>query len=446
MKIINRLSGILTLGIMVAAASAWGDPVPLPVSESFESEVSMGAGWSTANAAVSYPSPGLVGAGNLSMTNGAGTATLTLDVSGDPKNVWWRGFAKVTLNDGPSASDVATAVAAFYVNSESNLVMRNGANWVTNATSLTDPDTKWIGYAVHLDYNAKQWDLYVDRIGDPDADLDKVDESPLAFNTDVATPTAFSNFIVKGEIKLDEVSVSRGGAPVGVNSAASIAPATVSYEEDVWYASRVPVHGQVDDAARLSGLAGDLLKEGMRPGDKIKLFVDGWQQYSLNAAGNWIRDSEAVTLPENLVLSPNSGIWRRFDTPVAPGLAFFAEAYNPETVAEQTYAPPSGIDLRTTNHTASAGWTMVTWTSTETRSLAGAGLTPAGVPGLPEGAVVFTIPAGSGRWYRSQFSGGAWTRYGAPSVDQIAQGEQVWVYLPTNPVAESLNWRIQDFD
>jgi len=459
MKRTSILTGILSLAAVVGAVSAWG-VTALPYVDGFESGALSNV-WdaNTSQASVTISNSALnaaLGDYFLHMADGDEQASASITVTGNHSNVWWLGYAKVklqTTGTQPSAGDLGDSRAAFFVE-ESGHIWAYTGGW-TQATSQPIENTNdWLGFAVHLDYaadsGAGQWDLYLTKDG-VDTTLDRLNATPLAMApTNDATP-GFDLFKVTGDTSLDVVGLSAGSVQLA-NSPSAIKPKVTSAVAGVWIADRVPVHGFPDPTDnRLGGAAGELLKEGMRDGDKVKVYQAGWKTYKLvDGAWEWDGAVEDAIPLGNIVLHPNASLWKYYDSVDLPQqMVFYADTYNPDAVASQTYAPPTGtLTLTTTNGSIAAGWNSIIWTSTQRRSLAGAGLTPAtGVPDLPDGAVCFTIPRNSGRWYRSQYnqSTGKWERYGNDSSDEIDYGEQIWIFVPKSGVG-TIDWDIGTYD
>jgi len=424
MKTTNILAGVCSLMLAGVALSAWGAAVSLPVSEGFEG--STGAGWSTNDAGVTYQSGG-VSNNYLSMTNDGGVATLTLDVSGSPSNVWWRGFAKVTLYEAdsePSSTDLAGSAAAFYVNASSNIVMVNGASaWVTNLTQLSNPTSSWVGYAVHLDYVADKWDLYVDTTGTTNGTLEQWNSSALDFYT---ANSGFTQLVVKGETRLDAFNVFAGYGSVGTASPATVAFGNRTGATNQWYVSHVAEKTYGAGEGALDAQLGQDLAAGLGEGDKIQFYTsDGWQIYELKG-GEWLGLGGAEVDYEP---APGTVFWIQYATN-RDEFTLFDPAWLPATLEEEEIlGAGSSVDLAST---VDGGWTALRWTVDKTKSIASIGLpTGSGENQLQPGTEVFVVPYRAKTFMRATYTASGFVaKPASASMPQVSHNAVIWIKAP----------------
>jgi hypothetical protein len=440
MKTTNILAGVCSLMLAGVALSAWGAAVSLPVSEGFEG--STGAGWSTNDAGVTYPADTpLVGDNYLSMTNDDGVATLTLDVSGSPSNVWWRGFAKVTLYEAdsePSSTDLAGSAAAFYVNASSNIVMVNGASaWVTNLTQLSNPTSSWVGYAVHLDYVADKWDLYVDTTGTTNGTLEQWNSSALDFYT---ANSGFTQLVVKGETRLDAFNVFAGYGSVGTASPATVAFGNRTGATNQWYVSHVAEKTYSGGGSNLVGQLGSDLASGLGEGDKIQFFISGdWHQYELTD-GEWDAQGGAEN-PATFYPAAGTVFWIQYAT-ARDEFTVFDPNWLPATLETNVILTSSStIGLKEGHAENGAGWTAVRWTVDKTKSINSIGLEDVELA-LESGTEVFVILADSPTFKRAIWDGSKFVpRPVAANAPQVSRNAVIWIKRSASDTAEK-TWTV----
>jgi hypothetical protein len=439
MKTTNILAGVCSLMLAGFALSAWGAAVSLPVSEGFEG--STGAGWSTNYAGVTYQSGG-VSNNYLSMTNDDGVATLTLDVSGGPSNVWWRGFAKVTLYEAdsePSSTDLDGSAAAFYVNATSNIVMATGVSaWVTSDIQLSNPTSSWVGYAVHLDYDKQKWDLYVDETGKTTGTLTKVNVTPLAFYS--SPDHGFTQLVVKGHTQLDEVNVFVGYGTVSNDSPETVKPGNRTGTTNQWYVSHVAEKTYSGGESNLAGQLGSDLASGLGEGDKIQFYTDdGWQRYALSN-DTW-KVFDVGGNPASFSPAPGTVFWIQYAT-ARDEFTVFDPNWLPATLETNVILTSSStIGLKEGHAENGAGWTAVRWTVDKTKSINSIGLEDVELA-LESGTEVFVILADSPTFKRAIWDGSKFVpRPVAANAPQVSRNAVIWIKRSASDTAEK-TWTV----
>lgn len=209
--------------LTIALGSAWAAGTYLPFGDGFESGAEDGAlntnGWYTSTTGVARTEN--AAAKGYATVDGSAQAAYISDelnfvadtAAGEWTNVWCSFYSKVTTQSSdPGHLDVST-VAGFYVQSDGQVMAYSNNAWVSVATGV--PTSGWLGFAVHLDYNEDEWDIYKTpntySYGD---ELTKLNAyGPLAFKAG-ASPTELTQVSIEGTTYLDELAVSYDDDPV----------------------------------------------------------------------------------------------------------------------------------------------------------------------------------------------------------------------------------------
>jgi len=424
------VSGILLLG----CGHVFSVDAVLPYDNGFESYdlgalSTGGTEWSVANGgAVVSSSPVMTGLGtkSLKLTNGVMPVALalTVDTTGSGyTNVWCRFYAKPTGYDdaGGKPTNTADNMCVFFVNTGGWVKAYNGNVWWTNNFRL---DTnKWTGFAVHMNYKNKLWDLYVSTNETFNETMRKVNTTPLAFCYDVSG-TKLQKVKVTGEAVIDGMLLSKAFTTNTMTQ--------TTLASDTRYASRielgtVPLLKYTAPDDTMAGALGEALKAGMKGdvggGDSVRIFhTNGWNIYELDSAMTWGAVTGAPLA--SLHLAPGQGVLycRGVDT----NLTAFYEQQLMTNLTDRT--------IYGTNNAIVRGWNMCAWPY--------AARSCNGTPGLG-----FASSAGdriylyrNNQYLRIHWDGTEWRNGANVATTTIQEGEGFWYFRRAGTPA---NWDLE---
>jgi hypothetical protein len=426
--------GIMALGMMFAVSVAVGQ-VSLPQATGFDESydgLTVTVNDGTEEALFSFETAGaLEGTHYLQMREGEEPPTLTINnFAAGASNVWWRGFARVSAEaqgSTPDAGDIAGATAAFFVEDDDGtfrLHARSDDQWVA-LTTLTDPTDNWHGYAVHLDYGSKTWDLYVTSGGLSSTLVKANTGGPLAFN-DTASALTFSELTVMYDTDIDAFNFLTGAGAVTAHTPNEIKPVTVSHTTNKWYASKV-ADKDYDGENNLGSALGADLAAGLIPGDRMRVYTDnGWQVFVLEADGLWTNESGGDT-PGGVSMVAGEPVWFEYSSVITDAFAFFDPDYDPATLPG-TVIERGAVSIRPTGGTAQ-GWTTLRWDGSRSRQIHPNNTANFPQEDLDSGSVIIVIRS-DGTFTRGFWTGGSegtWeTIGGVPIV--LEPGNTIWIY------------------
>ena len=300
-------------------------------------------------------------------------------------------------------------------------------DWVKVSDDTFSAGT-WYGIAVHLDYAADKWDIYITS-GLPGSALAKLNSTPLDMNAHASAIGDLTTVEITGGCSLDNVVASLGTTTVVDDQLEAVVvrdetdggasePAT-----DVWILGVVPDHRY--DGGSLLGQLGKEIAVGMNNGDQIRFWIDGrLQEYTRSAGGVWALADEGDLAANAIFPLPGQVMWRYYQANSPNQYSFYSTDFDPSLAAAATFDPPPlevfGGDGGGVNH----GWTAQRWT-TASKTLTGANLTPA-ICGI--GARVFVIPDGGHivRWSQT-LNGTSWL-----NEETFNKGDLIWIEKVTS--------------
>lgn len=161
--------------------------------------------------------------------------------AGTETDVWTEMLVQPVFDGGSTTNPPAGSSFAFYVNGGGNVVVYNGTSTQTLATTVIE--NEWTRFAVHSDYNATNWALYVDGA--------LAIENLTFYDTNATAFTEFGLIAGAGESNapVDNVSITLSPS-TNVQPTASFVVAATNYAE---YAGIVT--GYVNLAWSYSGTA-----------------------------------------------------------------------------------------------------------------------------------------------------------------------------------------------
>jgi hypothetical protein len=422
--------GIMALGMMFAVSVAVG--ASLPQATGFNGDFSdIGATVITNinDANIAFSDDGSLDGYFLRMREGEEAAIVVVtNFAAGASNVWWRGFARVSAEaegSTPDDNDIEGATAAFFVEDNGTgftLHARSNDTWVALG-SLTDPTNNWHGYAVHLDYVSKTWDLYVTSGGISSTLTKRNQDGPLAFNDSAEEPT-FSSLTVMYDTDIDVFNFLSGAGAVTAHTPNEIKPVHVSHTTNRWYASKVADKSYASGQDNLDSALGADLAAGLIPGDRLRVYTDdGWQFYELDTDGKW-NAVGGSTPPADVDLVAGEPVWFEYSTVITDAFAFFDPAYDPAELPN-TKIERTSISLRPDNSDAK-GWTTLSWESNNTRQIHPNNTANFPSDDLDSGSVIIVIRS-DGTFTRGFWNGTAWeTIGGVPIV--LQPGNTIWVF------------------
>ncbi len=424
-----------TLGIMVALAgilaglpSQGFSSVSLPYDQGFEAS-GLGsfsdANWNIASGgAIVTNTPIMSGLGSkaLKLTNGTTAAMLQLNVTAGNSNVWFRFYTKPTGYDdaGGKPTNTSDNVCVFYVTTGGVIKAYNGTTWFTNLTVTLDTN-RWTGFAVHMNYQHRNWDLYVSTNQTVNEEMVKVNSTPLGFCDGVAgsqlTAVKFS-----GEVVIDGISMTKA---YSTNQASATSLQFETRYANQYEMGSVPLLSYSSPNNTLGGDLGRDLMVGMAANDRIRVFsTNGWNQYHLEVSGNvgtWQLDSGMPIA--DLTLQPGHGVmfYRQAGTDY---LGFYPG---------QSLSGVSDLPMHGTNQVNKRGWNLCAWPYAVRQVNAGLGFTGAAVD---DRIYIYR----NNQYVRLHWDGTEWRNGANLATESLNSGEGFW-FLRRQ--AGNLTWDLQ---
>lgn len=325
----RTIKAVFALLLVVGMGSYAHGAVSLPFSDDFESygyggDVA-GDAWTNTTTAVATSSPTPKDGSALAAYAPYG---LTLNISDQHvsySNVWWSSYAKVHAQTNVlDNSAIGDAVAAFYVHSDGTLYASSNSTWIAVANGINTDD--WIGFAVHLDYYNKTWDLYMTPSGYTyGAPLEKCNAKALDFP--VSASTQFSTAEVSGETYLDSVAMAKSSVEISGDSPERLLETSSSQLilDDFLSGAALRYLGD----GRLDGAFGDALASILVDEDIVNVFDatnQSWRIFNFNGQVFSAPDGATYTVADTTI-TPTTGIY--FDLAGAgERLSFFFAAYD----------------------------------------------------------------------------------------------------------------------
>jgi hypothetical protein len=268
---------------------------------------------------------GLTNSGTVVVTNSAVEGSRAIGVKAGrlnapiadqyATNVWLQIYAKPTLLAGTPPDPISSQVIGFCVTTSTvnNLKVYSGSGWVSPDVVSNVPSGAWLGFAAHLDYGAKKWQLYVSTNGLFGDSMRRVNAAALDFNA--ASVATCSNLT---HITITNRSVSEYSYVDVLAATPAYTRPTVGTYSNVTAPDRLagtanpavmPPYVYADPDNTLTGAIGDDLAIGLMGGDKLEIFfTNGWNVYNLNVSTNWAKDSASSMNPGDLHLQPSMGL------------------------------------------------------------------------------------------------------------------------------------------
>jgi hypothetical protein len=426
---------LAVVSVLAIAAGSASAAIELPFGDSFENTAAPGvlaAPWSYT--AVGEHTTDEAFSGSQSAYS-SDEVTLSINDGIDThSNVWWTGYAKVTaMDDSGGNPDLGDNAAAFYINTDGDVVANSNTSWIVYAEGLTIAD--WHGFSAHLDYQSGTWDLYIATPGAAPGDpMTKLNTGgPLLLNTGRAN-TELLECIVEGTTHLDDVAVSHDAAGTVVDAGTQDNAINASVELYLNGNLTGLLSQYFSEAdSTMDGPLGRALYGALADGDKVHIFVDGtWYVFTHQGPGSgWGGGAPGISVLQT------TAVWIQL-------LGLAAERNPAMTLAyDGTASDPVDVVLNGTG-TLANGWTALAWPSSSSGSFANPGAggmeLPDAVQGdrvyiyglLPSGRYGYTLivwdASGGGRWE---------DRRGNAATAALTQGTAFWYFRNH---ADPANW------
>jgi hypothetical protein len=233
--------------------------------------------------------------GSKSLGVHTGSVHVVVD-DADATNIWVQVYSKVQpFTDVPADDSLdANQVMGFFVLTNGNLYAYDGDHWTNTAAVSSVGTNLWLGFAVHLDYTAKRYDLYVSTNNIYGGVLKRAHTNYLAFNEDASGVAYFTKMVVTNEANgyayIDAVAVSHAYTNAGVESLTNL----LAYDRIAGQTTmaQMPPYNYTGADDLLNGQVGRDLTRELSEGDKLHVYSNGWNVYFINL-GQWQEESGA---------------------------------------------------------------------------------------------------------------------------------------------------------
>jgi hypothetical protein len=253
----------------------------------------------------------MVSADALSLSSTVGTAT----------NVWIRLFCKPTAYDDsagqPTASDCSAAFylstgGVLYAYADTNGASAGGDGWTNVATGVSTTD--WLGFSVHLDYDAQLWDLYY-TAGSTAAPMTRLNAMPMPMSNQQSNRFWQATISSGGTTYVDAVTIVKGYIELAENTPSPTnVQAVASLTLNRGAAARTIARYFGSSGSGLAQEIGDLLNRALNVNDTISIWfpdmgLNGeWGEYR-NDGNGWTRMGLTGPTWDQVRLTRTTGIW-----------------------------------------------------------------------------------------------------------------------------------------
>lgn len=213
-------------------------------------------------------------------------------------NVWVEIYSKPQpyAADPPADLD-SSQVAGFLLATNGDLKAWSNNMWITCNTVTNVATNAWMGFAVHLDYNASNYDLYVSTNAVFGSHMKRAHDAPLAFNA-AAQSAKLNRIVVTNKTEdpgyVDLIAASYAYTNVGVAALTNLV-ASDRLAGQANSVSRPPYNYELfdtwDDTLVTNSMLGrDLMRE-LGHYDTITVVSNGLNvyRYETNAPASWQR-------------------------------------------------------------------------------------------------------------------------------------------------------------
>ncbi|MFO7871957.1 MAG: hypothetical protein R6V03_11080 [Kiritimatiellia bacterium] len=380
------------IALLAVPAISFGFGVDLPYADGFETnsagEMSAWGKWTLSGSnPVIQTSYKMAGTYGCYITNKSALALNADTNANDYTNVWVRFYVKPNAaSSEPNVSSNDTG--AFYLSTagvlRAYIDMGASNGWSNLVTGL--PTNSWLGFGIHVDYRAGQWDLYYSTDG-YETIMSRANAASMGFHTNAVWTNEFEFISVSNNAYVDGFALAVGSDACGV-SLTNVYTAERSY--NAWTLSGRPPRAYTSDQAQMDSTLGTDLKQGLDDNDQVRVYTNnggtgGWNIYTLSG-GSW----DYSEGDQNLVIGPTQGFWLRRTNSTSTAIV----AFYPNSVE------PSLSDVSLGN-----GWNLVAWPYLTTKQVNSG--TSWGFSGANDGDKIYLLDdtlytrlrSSSGTWY-----------------------------------------------
>jgi len=447
------------LALLALAPPAVFGLAELPFADGFENgwSLSTATNWSMGGTgAVAVSTVHVMGSNSVAVSNASLTLNLGRMQSQGYPNVWYRVFAQPV--PGTSDPGVQNVTGAFYVRTDNVLRVYGSNGWQNAGTNLM-PASTWKGFAVHVDYIDRKWDIYYTTEASP-SNMVRANAAPIAFPTAIHQTNRATSFMVQSGSNacVDAVAVSPAWLPLAANPFQYVA--LMDFGANAKGYMRLPIFNYGNSGANntMAGRLGNDIGTAIRrsPGDTAgdMLYVQStnqWRPYMANATGACVQIVSQINVTEqtpSVTFDLSTVI--RIDRTNAASCAFFP--YNDDADlwsrnglhTTQAVGLSMSRSLSPRNSDNPQGLTAMSWPSSGT-NVNNLGFTNATHVNHGDWMSQYDEASGGFRtwlWSTNRTDGAGWDRSGGTAGDTIAEGSILWVQR-TNSSAVDFNITIR---
>ena len=338
-------------------------------------------------------------------------------------NVWVHVSSKPAITYNLSFVPATNVSAAFcVVSNTADLYAYSGSSWVKMGLIPRVPTNVWLGFAVHLDYTNRNWNLYVTTNNVYDPQLKLANATPLLMNA----ACFFSHFrgmsitsSVSAVTYVDMLAVSHAYT----NPVLAVHSNVYAAERfaNTTYTVKKPPYSYSGTNATMAGQLGIDLARGLFANDELSVLgTNGWNVYYINNS-NWQARADAT----NIAINETTGL-NMTRLPGSDFMMFYPYSSTNGIAATNTMV--YGTDVPTLN-----GWNLLVWPGSSPVSVndPSFGLTP-----ISTDKIYIYKNYQYKKLYRVS---GQWWCEGAPSTIYISPNQGFWF---RNSASTGVYWNV----
>jgi hypothetical protein len=291
------------------------------------------------------------------------------------------------------------------------------------------PTGQWVGFAVHLDYVAKKWDLYYTN-GVYGSKMVKVNPSALAFNA-TGKDKVLNGVSVSSQkpVHLDQIIAAKGSETVDDNSPDRLIVQTAS----VSTRTMLGLLGNrfLPPENTLDGALGDYLMTIMSDGDYVTVRINGTTYNFTYRAGpprwDYSHPTPPGPTPAQVAITPGMAVWL---TKLSPGTIYGFGSYDADATPPNTIVNGPGTDN---------GWTQLGWPREFDSNANGSGNWGFG-PVVQAGDRIYVRDPDTGIWHVLTWNNvlNIWMEGRNPSNFRMRPGLAFWYFK--RPGSQQKEW------
>ena len=322
-------------------------------------------------------------------------------------NVWVQIYSKPQPFAGDPSDLNSGEVAGFLVATNGALLAYDNTGWVTCDVVSAVATGQWMGFAVHLDYNAGKYDLYVSTNATFGEHMRRAHSTNLTFKSGGGSKLARFSITNRSEDVgyVDVIAASHAYTNTGCNSLTNLAAADRFAGQTT--AASMPPYTYVTGDDLLSGKVGTDLSRELLDGDKIQIYSNGWNVYLLNSG--WQHEQGAAIA--DLTITEAMGMQ------IKRGAGVDAVAFYPYS---NTVALAANVYITGATNGVTAGWNQLASPFSSTRYASD-------TPGYD-----FDAPYTGDSLYiggtRLYWNGSKWKENASDATTAMLPGDSFWYY------------------